>query len=176
MNVHLCCGTILRKGWLNVDVLDCGQEVVADLSARWDFLNDNSVESIYCKDGFEHQVSVEHFLAESSRVLRPGGILEIWVPHFKNPSAYRVTHRHRFSWSYFNVYPEPHDRVQDLRVASNKIYVGHKGSLFWRPIHYFINLLPRWWERLCYVSNVEVVFEKREQWQGNKRQSTYQQV
>lgn len=84
--VHLCCGHTLLKGWINVDIGDFGQEIKADLTRRWDFFESDSVDHIYCKDGLEHQPSVEHFLAESARVLRPDGLLELWVPHFNlNP-------------------------------------------------------------------------------------------
>jgi len=160
VKVHFCCGPFVRKGWINVDCIDFGQEVIADLQEPWHFLDSNSVDHIYCKDGLEHQDSVEHFLREAARVLRPGGTLEIWVPHFKNPSAYRVTHRHWFSWSYFDVYPEPHDAVQNLEVILNRIYIGRKDSAMWAPIHWLANLFPKWWERILYVSNVQVVFRK----------------
>ena len=159
--VHLCCGHQRFPGWINVDLVDFGQEIVADLSQRWTFLEDGSVQQIFCKDGFEHQPDIQHFLRESSRVLIPGGTLEIWVPHFKNPSAYRITHHHYFSWSEFNIYPEPHDDVQDLKVVSNRLYVGWPQSTLWRPIHALINTVPKWWERLAYVSNLQIVFQKR---------------
>ncbi len=158
--VHLCCGTAVRKGWINVDIIDFGQEVIANLNEKWEFLEDDAVELIVCKDGFEHQKSVEHFLAESERVLKPGGTLEIWVPHFKNPSAYRVTHRHLLSWSYFDAYPEPHDATQQLRVISNRLFIGRKNTILLRPFHFVANTSPKWWERLFYVSNIEVVFQK----------------
>ncbi len=160
MKVHLCCGTALRKGWTNVDIGDFGQDVVVDLREPWHFLEDNAVSHIYCKDGFEHQESVEHFLAECARVLKPGGILELWVPHFKNPSAYRLTHRHFFSWSYFDVFPEAHDTVQQLKVVSNRIFVGRKNVRLWYPVHLLANISPKWWERILYASNIEVILEK----------------
>jgi predicted SAM-dependent methyltransferase len=160
VKLHLCCGPDLRKGWTNVDVIDFGQEVVADIEGNWLFAGDNSVDHICCKDGFEHVASAEHFLEEAARVLKPGGILEIWVPHYKNPSAYRMTDRRFLSWSYFDVFPEPHDKVQNLRVISNRIYVGQKASLLWKPFHYVINTFPKWFERLFYVSNIEVILQK----------------
>jgi hypothetical protein len=49
--------------------------------------------------------SVEHFLIESERSLKLGGKLHVNVPHFKNPSAYRLTHRHLFCWSYWSAFP-----------------------------------------------------------------------
>ncbi|MBS0168633.1 MAG: methyltransferase domain-containing protein [Nitrospira sp.] len=162
MRVHLCCGPIDKmEGWVNVDACNFGQEVVADIAKHWEFASDGAVSEIYCKDGFEHVDSAEHFLGEVARVLHAGGRLTIWVPHYKNPSAYRMTHKRLLSWSYFNAFPEPHDAVQDLRVISNKIYIGHKESKIWAVVHVLINLIPKWWERIGYVSNIEVVFEKR---------------
>ena len=159
MKVQLCCGPVLRPGWLNVDAVDFGQEVIADLNKHWFFLKDEEADYIYCKDGVEHLGSVEHFLQECARTLKPGGVLEINVPHFRNPSAYRLTHRHYFSWSYFDVFPEPHDTVQDLRVTSNRLVLADRG-LLWRLANAIINLWPKQWERLLYVSNIEVRLTK----------------
>lgn len=161
IKLHLCCGPKDRmKGWVNVDACDFGQEVKADIGKRWDFAGDGEVSEIYCKDGFEHVDSGEHFLGEAARVLRIGGVLTVWVPSFKNPSAYRMTHKRLLSWSYFDAFPEPHDAVKNLRVISNRIYIGQKESKGWWVVHTFINLIPNWWERIGYVSNIEVVFQR----------------
>jgi predicted SAM-dependent methyltransferase len=161
IKLHLCCGPKDRmKGWVNVDACDFGQEVKADIGKRWDFAGDGEVSEIYCKDGFEHVDSAEHFLGEAARVLRIGGVLTVWVPSFKNPSAYRMTHKRLLSWSYFDAFPEPHDAVKNLRVISNRIYIGQKESKGWWVVHTFINLIPNWWERIGYVSNIEVVFQR----------------
>lgn len=161
IKLHLCCGPKDRmKGWVNVDACDFGQEVKADIGKRWDFAGDGEVSEIYCKDGFEHVDSAEHFLGEAGRVLRIGGVLTVWVPSFKNPSAYRMTHKRLLSWSYFDAFPEPHDAVKNLRVISNRIYIGQKESKGWWVVHTFINLIPNWWERIGYVSNIEVVFQR----------------
>ena len=129
MKVHLCCGPLVRPGWLNVDALEFGQEVVADLNNPWSFLKDDEADYIYCKDGVEHLESAKHFLRECARTLKSGGVLEINVPHLKNPSAYRLTHRHLFSWSYFEIFPEPHDSVQNLRMTSNLLVLANRGLL-----------------------------------------------
>lgn len=159
--VHLCCGPVLHlPGWINVDAVNFGQEVVADLNKPWDFVPEGSVSEIRCDDGFEHVLDGNHFLKEAARILKPGGTLQIWVPHYKNPSAYRVTHLRICSWSMFNAYPEPHDVTQALRIKSNRLYIGWKASRLWAPIHALINLFPKWWERFFYASNIEVVFER----------------
>jgi predicted SAM-dependent methyltransferase len=158
---HLCCGPQLwGNGWTNVDIGHFGQEIEADLSKPWTFCPDGTADYIICKDGFEHMPSAEHFLKEASRILKKGGILEIWVPHFKNPSAYRLTHLRLCSWSYFDIFPEAHDETRTLKVVENKIYVGNEKSWLWATFHAFINLFPKWWERLFYTSNISVKMQR----------------
>jgi predicted SAM-dependent methyltransferase len=139
---------------------DFGQEIKADLNQPWTFAEDGTVSQIACKDGFEHVASAEHFLAEAARILEPGGTLDIWVPHYKNPSAYRLTHVRLCAWSYFDAFPEPHDRTQSLKVVLNELYIGQETSKVWAPLHWLINRFPKWWERLFYASNVRVTFQK----------------
>ena len=162
MKIHLCCGPQQYPGWLNVDAIDFGFNVVADLGKAWNFAPADSAEYIVCKDGFEHMESPSHFLAEAARILAPGGCLELWVPHYKNPSAYRLTHRTYYSWSLFDAFPEPHDAVQNLKVVHNRIYIGRRESAIFGPLHFLANISPKWWERLFYVSNVEVKLKKSE--------------
>lgn len=158
--IHLGCGTIHRPGWLNVDVVPLkAVDVVADLGQPWTFAVAGTVEEIFCKDVLEHQRDPGFFLAECARLLTPGGVLRIQVPHFKNPSAYRVTHLQWFSWSCFACYPEPHDATQTLRVISNRLVLAD--SRWFAPLHWLINLAPKWYERIGYVSNLHVTFQKR---------------
>jgi predicted SAM-dependent methyltransferase len=149
-----------QAGWTNVDAIDFGFNVVADLGKEWTFAPTGSVEYILCKDGFEHMDSTAHFLTQAAKILQPGGRLELWLPHFKNPSAYRLTHRTYYSWNLWAVFPEPHDAVQNLKVVSNRIYVGRKESRALAPVNWLANQNPLWWERLLYVSNVEVILAK----------------
>jgi len=156
VRVHLCCGPHDHyPDWINVDAIDFGHNVVADLSKPWDWVMPETVDYILIKDGFEHMPDNQHFL-EAAKVLKVGGKLQIWVPHFKNPSAYCLTHRSFYSWHTFHVYPEAHDATQNLKVVSNRIYIGHKEGPM-APVNWLANVAPKWWERLLYVSNVEVI-------------------
>ena len=160
MKLHLCCGLDYKKGFLNVDNLPNGvQDIKADLNKPWKFAKSNTVDYIFIKDGLEHLDSLEHFFKEASRVLKPCGKLEIWVPHFKSPGAYRLTHKSFFSWGFFDFFPEPHDAVQNLKVISNQLVV--ESSIFpFTLLNYVANILPRYWEKLCYVSSLRVILEK----------------
>ncbi len=158
MRYHLCCGPKLKQGWVNVDRVSFGQEVVADINLEWKFAKPNSAEYILIEDGLEHVDSLEHFLKNASRTLSTGGTLEIQVPHFKNPSAYRFTHQHFFSHSMFSIFPEPHDEVQNLRVEKIKLIVDNHFPLsLFNPI---ANVFPKYWERFGYVSGLRVWMKK----------------
>ncbi|MBM3281761.1 MAG: hypothetical protein FJY86_00245 [Candidatus Diapherotrites archaeon] len=159
MHYHLCCGPQkILPGWINVDREKFGQEVVADINKPWSFSKPGSAEYILIEDGLEHVESLEHFLESASRILKVGGTLEIQVPHFKNPSAYRFTHRHFFSHSMFTIFLEPHDRVQDLRVTKIHLLVDKRFPLSLLDI--FANAFPAIWERFFYVSGIRVWLTK----------------
>lgn len=157
--LHLCCGRNILPGWINVDALDFGGNIVFDLNKKWAFAQDESIDYIYIKDGLEHLDSVENFLQECARVLKNGGIVEIGVPHYKAPSAYKMTHKHYFSWSYWADYPEPHDKVKNLKVVSNELVF--EPSVFpFTLINPIANIFPRFWEKFFYVCAINVKLQK----------------
>lgn len=158
MKYHLCCGPKLKEGWINVDRVSFGQEVKADINKEWKFAKPDSADYILIEDGLEHVDSLEHFLKNASRILKEGGTLEIQVPHFKSPSAYRVSHKHYFSHSLFFTFPEPHDDVQNLRVEKIKLIVDNRAPL--SILNPLANLFPKYWERFCYVSGLRVWMKK----------------
>jgi len=159
LKYHLCCGpTKILPGWINVDREKFGQEVVADINLEWKFAKSGSASYILIEDGLEHVKSLEHFLKNASRILADGGTLEIQVPHFKNPSAYRFTHKHFFSHSMFSIFPEPHDKVQDLRVEKIKLLVDNRLPL--SVLNFIANIFPKYWERFFYVSGLRIWMKK----------------
>ena len=159
--LHLCCGFDYKEGFVNIDNIPGGvQDVRADLNKQWDFAKTNSADYIYIKDGLEHLDSLEHFFKEAARALKPGGKLEIWVPHYKSPSAYKITHKTFLSWSTFDSFPEPHDPVKNLRVVSNRLIVEPRVFPF-TMLNPIANIMPKFWERLFYVSSIRVVLQKK---------------
>lgn len=59
---------------------------------------DNSVDGIHCYHFLEHIKEPIKVLFEFQRVLRPGGIAQIVVPHYAGASYYQdLDHKHPFS-------------------------------------------------------------------------------
>ncbi len=59
----------------------------------------------------------------------------------------------------FDVFPEPHDPVQGLKVVSNRLVVEPKFFPF-TLLNICANIMPRFWEKLFYCSGIVVVLEK----------------
>lgn len=92
---------------VGVDQLDYDcVDVVGDLFEVLGSIGDNTVDAIHSSHCFEHIANIPGLLDESTRVLKPGGILDIKVPHFSNPYFYSdLTHKSAFglySLSYFS--------------------------------------------------------------------------
>lgn len=85
MKLNLGCSDDHKPGYVNVDVAPPADQV-ADLRFRWPW-EDSSVEEIFAHDVFEHLYHIDAIRApkvwamnEAHRVLKPGGLLDLWVP------------------------------------------------------------------------------------------------
>lgn len=106
MKLNLGCSDDHKPGYVNVDVAPPADQV-ADLRFRWPW-PDSSVEEIFAHDVFEHLYQKSRYLIspvealtrsvtppvgyvrevapkvwamnEAHRVLKPGGLLDLWVP------------------------------------------------------------------------------------------------
>lgn len=82
--VHLGAGGHHLRGWINVDVLPAGADVLADFAKPLPFRS-ASVDYVHSEDLLEH-LDVEAgkgLLAECHRVLRPKGVMRILTPDLR---------------------------------------------------------------------------------------------
>lgn len=118
--LHVGCGRARMEGWVNIDVQALpGVDVVADVTQGLDFAG---AEAVFAEHFLEHLplASAIAFLAESHRVLAPGGWVRlstpnldwVWQTHYRldlDPEAKRgaaialnrAFHgwRHQFLWN-----------------------------------------------------------------------------
>ncbi len=110
--LNLGCGKDVRTGWINLDRAKLpGVDVVHDLTILpLPFPND-TFDEVLCKDILEHIDDYSLLLKDLYRLLKPGGILHIRVPHFTSKDAYSdPTHKRFFTVHTFRYYTEEHLR------------------------------------------------------------------
>ena len=93
--IELGCGPNKIAGAIGVDKYE-GEavDIIADIEKGLPFLPDNSVDELSSRHLLEHIENLELLIREIYRVLKPGGLHRVVVPHFSNPYFYSdYTHR-----------------------------------------------------------------------------------
>jgi hypothetical protein len=105
IRIDLGSGGAAPPGVYAVDHLELpGVDIVADLNAPLDLLPDNSVERIASRHALEHIREFLGLMREIYRVTRPGGTIDITVPHFSNVYAFSDPTHLRFFGLYTMYY------------------------------------------------------------------------
>ncbi|MHB1091308.1 methyltransferase domain-containing protein [Thiobacillus sp.] len=82
-----------------------GVDIVGDVFDVLSHFPEQSVDSVYSFHFFEHIADLQELLDDIARVLKPGGNLEVVVPHFSNPYFYSdPTHKTFFGLYTFCYY------------------------------------------------------------------------
>jgi len=114
------CGPFKLPGAIGLDKLAVrGVDIVCDLNRYPWPLEDNSFDRVVCRHVISHLNNVVDAMEELHRITRPGGRVEIVVPHFSSDNAFTdVTTRCFFgyrSMDYFCV-----DRPLKYRYSSKE--------------------------------------------------------
>jgi SAM-dependent methyltransferase len=126
LKLDLGCGSTKRgPDYVGVDLLPAaGVDVVGDALEVLQSLPDDRVTEIYTSHFLEHVDDLAGLMLEIERVLAPGGLLLVRVPHFSNPYYFSdPTHRRPFGLYTFSYYAA--DQVFRRRVPS----YGHLARL-----------------------------------------------
>ncbi len=156
--LNIGCGSKSLPGWVNLDLKDIpGVDVVHDIEKLPFPFEDNKFEEILCQDILEH-VEYIPILKDLYRILKPGGVLKIRVPHFTSRNNFTdPTHKKRFAITTFDYFAEgtyiyrhkqgeflfefAFSKLSDLHIGFDK-----KSSKFFfynHLIEWFVNRTPR---------------------------------
>lgn len=96
--IELGCGDRKKHaGSVGIDVRDLpGVDLVGDAEAALRLLPDGCARLVTSSHFMEHVDAARALLAQKARVLAPGGVAEITVPHFSNPYFYSDPTHERF--------------------------------------------------------------------------------
>ncbi len=103
--LNLGCGRTTLLDWVNLDCASLpGVNVIHDIENLPLPFGDGEFDEILCNDVFEH-LNYIPVLADLYRILKPGGIITIKVPHFTSRDNYiDPTHIKRFSIRTFDYF------------------------------------------------------------------------
>lgn len=105
--LNLACGRIPLDGWINLDNKDLpGVDIVYDIEQLPLPFEDGRMDEILCYDILEHLDYIP-LLQDLHRILKPGGMITIKVPHFTSRDNHiDPTHRKQFSIRTFDFFVE----------------------------------------------------------------------
>ena len=109
-------------------------EVVWDLNKfPWPF-KDNEFDVVIARHVLEHLDDLINVMGEIWRILKPRGILKVWVPYFSSVNAFSdLTHRHFFTlhtFDYFEPNSELHHEVGfTFKVLKKELKFGRASFL-----------------------------------------------
>ncbi len=139
--LNLGCGTDIKKGYLNLDINPGpGVDKVHDVNTFPYPFKSNEFDEVVAYSILEHVQDLMRTMAELHRILKPGGKLDVIVPHYNGPLAWgNPTHLRAFSYDTFKFFVKGHARekyVEAERLFSHAKtrYRFGKGFAFWNWI------------------------------------------
>lgn len=127
--LNLGCGLDVKEGYVNLDVvLLPGVDVVHNIEKLPLPFHDEEFEEILCRDVLEH-IDYPPLLKELHRILKPGGVLKIRVPHFtSNNNFIDPTHRKLFSIATFDFFTKNNKHYHQKAFYQFDFSFSHVGS------------------------------------------------
>ncbi len=158
LRLNLGSGPTPRAGFYSLDHAPMdGVDIVADLNEPLNLLPDDCADHVFSSHTLEHVDKLLLLLSEIHRITRPGGVIEIIVPHFSNPYHYSdPTHVRFFGLYTMNYFVEmdkqPHPRkvpafytktrfeIESVKIAFYRFNVLDR--LFVPFLRYLVNRTP----------------------------------
>jgi SAM-dependent methyltransferase len=118
LRIDLGSGPRPREGFYALDHLELeGIDIVADLNRPLELLPDDCAEHVFSSHALEHVENLLLLLGEIHRITRPGGLVEVVVPHFSNPYYYSdPTHMRFFGLYTMNYFVDTEKQPEAWRV------------------------------------------------------------
>ena len=168
MKLKIGCGHKKFKNYINVDLNPkLKPDVIWDIRKKSKF-KDNQFEEIYCNNVLEHIDDFAPAMKEFYRILKKGGVLRIYVPHFSDVFWDIPSHKRPFSYYTFHHFIKGHEKTEDTEVYFSKIktrFMFGKRYAFWNYlVEVFANKFPKLYETTflrslfpCWQIEVELI-------------------
>jgi len=139
VKLNLGCGERKKEGYINVDWKPgLGPDVVHDLNIVPYPFEESSVDLVEADHVLEHLDRPFFIMKELHRILKPGGVLKIKVPHFSRGFTH-AEHTHGFDVT-FPFYFSKDFAKEGFEAGGKSEFGSDKTRLHW---HAFPHLLSR---------------------------------
>lgn len=118
--LNIGCGTTRIPGSVGVDVveLDGYVDVVHDLNSLPYPFKNNYADEIHLYHVLEHLTEPVKKIEEMHRILKPGGVIHIRVPHFSSLAGFTdMTHVRPFAFLSFDIFQPTHPQHYYTNVS-----------------------------------------------------------
>src|SRR3989344_6063975 len=140
------CGNIQKKGYINIDLHKIpGVDMVLDMEKYPYPFKDNSADKIACESVLQFLNDVGKTMEEFHRILKPGGVLFVHVPHFTSKNTWKNPYQKRgFSYNTLDFFQKPKYYYTDWKFTKikRKLVFGKKYSFWNWIIEPIANLFP----------------------------------
>jgi len=179
IKLELGSGGKRRSGFFGVDILEMdGVDVIADLNEPLSLFPDNCCDSIFSSHAFEHVDKFMQLMKEIHRIMKPGGRVEIVVPHFSNVYGFSDPTHVRFFGLYTMNYfvdkaKQPKVRKVPVFYSDTRFVVDlvriefYRASFFDKLIYPFIKTIVN------FSSGTQDTYERRFAFMFHARQIRY---
>ncbi|HIH32432.1 TPA: methyltransferase domain-containing protein [Candidatus Woesearchaeota archaeon] len=148
--LNIGCGHQKLKGWVNLDInAEEGIDAVHDLDKYPYPFNDESFEEIRAYSIIEHLKDPVKTVEELHRILKPGGTLDIIVPHYTSAIAWgNPTHLRPYSYDTFFFFVKNSEKEKYTTVEFSSIKVDFRFAKRFLIWNYLIEMVANWFPHL----------------------------
>jgi SAM-dependent methyltransferase len=138
-------------------------EVVHDLNKFPWPLKKNEFDEVLARHVLEHLDNIIKVMDEIGRILKPNGIIKIWVPYFSHVGAvWDLTHKHFFTLNTFDYWDKStrEGSVLNYEIGRTRFKIIKK-ELHFSRVYKFINIFARKFPHIyeVYFSRVFPAYE-----------------
>lgn len=100
------CGQAKAPGFVGMDIFASAEvDVVHDFNVFPYPFRDDTFDEVRSVSSLEHVDDFIRTVVELHRIMKPGGLLRVLVPHYSGADAYRdPTHKTFFAWTTFDMF------------------------------------------------------------------------
>lgn len=178
--LNLGCGNKILEGYINLDVIDYGGNLIHDLNSFPYPFEDNTFDEILASHILEHLQNFNKVITELYRISKPNAIINVYAPFFLNTKYFGdPDHKIPFSIRTFDNYEyienkklkfyekwklnhrTNYETGAKFEILEKRFNVSNFAPLKW--LNLIVNLEPVIYERLFagILSPEEVIFKLR---------------